>query len=99
MDSAPLARGGGVAVTLGRLTWATLRRIHTPADNPDGFSFETAEQVDLLRTQGCDQMQGYYFSRPLPAEGLADMLRDGRIGRAGRRAGARGERAVAISSG
>ncbi len=60
---------------------------------------ETAEQVDLLRTQGCDQMQGYYFSRPLPAEGLADMLRDGRIGRAGRRAGARGERAVAISSG
>ena len=26
-------------------TWATLRRIHTPADNPDGFSFETAEQV------------------------------------------------------
>jgi hypothetical protein len=45
VDSAPLARAGGVAVTLGRLTWATLRRIHTPADNPDGFSFETAEQV------------------------------------------------------
>jgi EAL domain-containing protein (putative c-di-GMP-specific phosphodiesterase class I) len=60
---------------------------------------ETAEQVDLLRTQGCDQMQGYYFSRPLPAEGLADMLRDGRIARAGRRAGARGERAVALNSG
>lgn len=27
---------------------------------------ETAEQLDFLRSQGCDEMQGYYFSRPLP---------------------------------
>ena len=37
---------------------------------------ETEEQVDLLRKQGCDQMQGYYFSRPVPAEALAELLRD-----------------------
>lgn len=44
VDSGPLARAG-VAITIGRLTWGTLRRIHTPADTPDGLSFETAEQV------------------------------------------------------
>lgn len=29
---------------------------------------ETAEQLELLKTMGCDQIQGYFFSRPLPAE-------------------------------
>jgi len=28
---------------------------------------ETADQLDYLRSHGCDQMQGYYFSKPLPA--------------------------------
>ncbi|HEY3012634.1 MAG TPA: M28 family peptidase, partial [Gemmatimonadales bacterium] len=41
VDSAPLARAGAPAVTIGRLTWGTLRLIHTPADTPDGLSFET----------------------------------------------------------
>ncbi len=29
---------------------------------------ETAAQLELLRNMGCEQIQGYYFSRPLPAE-------------------------------
>jgi EAL domain-containing protein (putative c-di-GMP-specific phosphodiesterase class I)/GGDEF domain-containing protein len=29
---------------------------------------ETAEQLELLKTMGCDQIQGYFFSRPLPAD-------------------------------
>lgn len=29
---------------------------------------ETAGQQSFLREQGCDEMQGYYFSRPLPAD-------------------------------
>ena len=29
---------------------------------------ETAEQLAFLRLQGCNEVQGYYFSRPLPAE-------------------------------
>jgi len=39
---------------------------------------ETAEQLALLRGMQCDQMQGYYFSRPLPAEELEKMLRESR---------------------
>jgi Zn-dependent M28 family amino/carboxypeptidase len=45
VDSAPLAKAHAASVTIGRLTWATLRRIHTPADTPDGLSFDTAERV------------------------------------------------------
>jgi hypothetical protein len=45
VDSAPLARTRARSVTLGRLTWSTLRRIHTTRDTPDGFSLETAVRV------------------------------------------------------
>ncbi|MDP2829414.1 MAG: EAL domain-containing protein [Sulfuricellaceae bacterium] len=36
---------------------------------------ETLEQLDYLRAHGCDEMQGYYFSRPLPAEAFAELVR------------------------
>jgi len=29
---------------------------------------ETLEQLDFLRIRGCDEIQGYYFSRPLPVD-------------------------------
>ena len=32
---------------------------------------ENARQLDLLRSAGCDLVQGYYFSRPLPAREFA----------------------------
>jgi len=32
---------------------------------------ENVEQLELMKSMGCDQIQGYYFSRPLPA---ADFL-------------------------
>jgi hypothetical protein len=44
VDSAPLARVAP-AITIGRLTWRTLQRIHTPADTADGFALDTARQV------------------------------------------------------
>ncbi|WGG48300.1 EAL domain-containing protein [Rugamonas sp. DEMB1] len=28
---------------------------------------ETLAQLEFLRQQGCDEMQGYHYSRPLPA--------------------------------
>jgi EAL domain-containing protein (putative c-di-GMP-specific phosphodiesterase class I) len=39
---------------------------------------ETAEQCALLRAHGCDAMQGYLFSKPVGADELAQMLREGR---------------------
>jgi diguanylate cyclase (GGDEF)-like protein/PAS domain S-box-containing protein len=36
---------------------------------------ETAEQLDYLRSRGCDEMQGYYFSKALPAYEFEMLLR------------------------
>ena len=36
---------------------------------------ETVEQQAFLRSHGCDEMQGYLFSKPLPPAGLARLLR------------------------
>ena len=44
-DSLPFARAGVPAVTIGRLTWRTLRTIHTPRDTPEGLSLDVAERV------------------------------------------------------
>jgi EAL domain-containing protein (putative c-di-GMP-specific phosphodiesterase class I) len=47
---------------------------------------ETAEQCAFLRKHGCDEIQGYYFSRPVPAKAFAEMLRSGkRLARTGAR--------------
>jgi EAL domain-containing protein (putative c-di-GMP-specific phosphodiesterase class I) len=35
---------------------------------------ETLEQALFLQANGCDEMQGYYFSRPVPSNELAKML-------------------------
>lgn len=35
---------------------------------------ETAQQRDYLRQQGCDEMQGYHFGRPAPADSLQRQL-------------------------
>ncbi|RFP19612.1 EAL domain-containing protein [Duganella sp. BJB475] len=39
---------------------------------------ENAQQVEFLRQANCDVMQGYYFSRPVPAPELEQMLRRAR---------------------
>ena len=35
---------------------------------------ETGEQLDFLRANGCDEMQGYLFSRPLPEDQFLVLL-------------------------
>lgn len=37
---------------------------------------ETLDQLEFLVEQGCDEIQGYYLSRPLPADELADFVRN-----------------------
>ncbi len=39
---------------------------------------ETQEQFDFLRKEGCDEMQGYFFSKPLPVEQVTALLLKGR---------------------
>ncbi len=38
---------------------------------------EVAEQLDFLRKQGCDQIQGFLISKPVPVEDLVELLRPG----------------------
>ena len=37
---------------------------------------ETKEQADHLRVHACDELQGFYFKRPLPAAEFTQLLRD-----------------------
>ena len=41
---------------------------------------ETEQEEDLLRRQGCDEIQGYLYSRPLVPRELAHWLRDAATG-------------------
>ena len=41
---------------------------------------ETAEQCEVLRAMGCDYIQGYYFSRPLPADAFEAYMLEHRPG-------------------
>ena len=35
---------------------------------------ETKDQIDLLQSIGCDQVQGYYYAKPMPKEEFLDLL-------------------------
>ncbi|MDA3807627.1 MAG: EAL domain-containing protein, partial [Thiomicrorhabdus sp.] len=38
---------------------------------------ETAEQLEFLRLHGCNEIQGYYFSKALPADEFASFAKQG----------------------
>jgi EAL domain-containing protein (putative c-di-GMP-specific phosphodiesterase class I) len=40
---------------------------------------ETKAQLAFLRQYRCDEIQGYHFSRPVPAADFADLLRAGGV--------------------
>jgi EAL domain-containing protein (putative c-di-GMP-specific phosphodiesterase class I) len=37
---------------------------------------ETEEQMNFLKEHSCDEMQGFYFSKPVVPEQFADLLRE-----------------------
>jgi diguanylate cyclase (GGDEF)-like protein/PAS domain S-box-containing protein len=39
---------------------------------------ETKTQADVLKTLSCDEIQGFYFSRPLPAKDFYSLLKSGK---------------------
>jgi len=39
---------------------------------------ESEAQLDYLRRNGCDEIQGYYFSQPVPVEAFEQMLVEGK---------------------
>lgn len=57
------------------ITWAIIQLAHSLHLQVVAEGVETAEQVDMLVHHGCDVMQGYYFSPPVAADWVADMLR------------------------
>jgi EAL domain-containing protein (putative c-di-GMP-specific phosphodiesterase class I) len=40
---------------------------------------EDEAQMSFLRANQCDEIQGFYFSRPLPVEKVAEQLRSSSI--------------------
>lgn len=43
---------------------------------------ETREQIDLLQSIGCDQVQGYYYAKPMPEEAFFALLKKQNFGEA-----------------
>jgi diguanylate cyclase (GGDEF)-like protein/PAS domain S-box-containing protein len=58
------------AIVTAIINLASSLGMHTIAEG-----VETAGQLAYLRLQGCDEVQGYYFSKPLPAQELEAYLR------------------------
>jgi len=51
---------------------------------------ETAAQVDFLRAHGCDEVQGYYFGKPMPGHEFAELvLKQAGSGKPGKKSAAR----------
>jgi diguanylate cyclase (GGDEF)-like protein/PAS domain S-box-containing protein len=57
---------------------ATIAMAHKLNKKVIAEGVETEAQMTFLRRHDCDEMQGFFFSRPCPAEEIAAMLRQGR---------------------
>jgi len=57
------------------ITRAIIVLAHTLQLNVIAEGVETQEQLQFLVAENCDEMQGFYFSRPIPSEKFAELLR------------------------
>jgi diguanylate cyclase (GGDEF)-like protein/PAS domain S-box-containing protein len=60
------------------ITRAVISMAHSLRLNVVAEGVETGAQLAVLVAGGCDEMQGFYFSRPLPAEECALLMREHR---------------------
>jgi diguanylate cyclase (GGDEF)-like protein len=67
-----LSDPGDAAITKTIIALAQNLRLNITAEG-----VETQEQFEYIKAQGCDEVQGYYFSRPMLADRLADLLQNG----------------------
>ena len=61
-----------MAITLAIISMAHSLKLKVVAEG-----VETTEQLDLLANAGCNEIQGFYFSPPVPAQEIERMLREG----------------------
>ncbi len=53
---------------------STIALAHAIGSKVTAEGVETEEQLDFLRAAGCDMIQGYYFYKPMPQQGFAQLL-------------------------
>ncbi|MES2070671.1 MAG: EAL domain-containing protein [Pseudomonadota bacterium] len=58
-----------MAITAGIIGLAHCLRLEVVAEG-----IETADQLEFLRANGCDEIQGYFFSKPLPLAEITSLL-------------------------
>ena len=68
-------RGLGQGREDAAITRAIIAMAHGLALKVVAEGVEDQQQLDFLRGERCDEVQGYLISRPMQAEGLADLLR------------------------
>ena len=67
----------GDAADSGAIVTAVLALGHAMGLSVSAEGVETAAQQAFLKVAGCTEMQGFYFSRALPLDELAELLKDG----------------------
>jgi diguanylate cyclase (GGDEF)-like protein len=68
-DIAPDSSGGNIAKTITMLA-------HSMGLSVVGEGVETSFQAETLRSWGCEQLQGFLFSKPVPAEAIPVLIMD-----------------------
>ena len=58
------------------ITQAIISMAHSLKLDVIAEGVETKEQLGILKSQGCDIMQGYLFSKPIPANEIPPLLSD-----------------------